>query len=60
MKESTALGAALAGALGAGVFTTLKDIQLDKGIVEYIPKSTASERQVKMKKWKRAIEKSFY
>lgn len=58
MMEITALGAALAGALGAGVFRSLSEFKPSFGNVIYQPKTAKEDRAESLKKWKRAIQKA--
>jgi glycerol kinase len=58
MNEITALGAALAGALGAGVFKSLSEFKQSFGNVTYHPKTAKEDRAESLKKWKQAIEKA--
>ena len=58
MRETTALGAALSGALGSGVFKSLDEFKPTFGHVKYEPRTVKEDRAENLKKWKRAIEKA--
>ena len=58
MKETTALGAALAGALGVSVFASLNEFKPQFGHIRYEPQTVKEERMHRLKMWKEAVKKS--
>ncbi|KAJ3211670.1 hypothetical protein HK099_007950 [Clydaea vesicula] len=64
MRESTALGAALAAGLSTGVWTSLDEnveggFKLSDGHDYFESQILESDREVKFAAWKKAVEKSF-
>jgi glycerol kinase len=59
IAETTAVGAAYAGALGAGYIANLEWIRDRKSAVRrFEPKMGADEREALMYKWRRAVERA--
>lgn len=56
MAESTALGAAIAAGIGAGIWDISKSLHIETKT--WTPKFTSDERDVKYNKWKMAVERS--
>ncbi|KAI9199464.1 uncharacterized protein BJ171DRAFT_214366 [Polychytrium aggregatum] len=58
MRETTALGAALAAGLAVGVWASVDEFRSKQSIDRFESKSDEQERERMFNKWKKAIEKS--
>ncbi|TPX43717.1 glycerol kinase [Synchytrium endobioticum] len=58
MRESTALGAAIAAGLGVNVWKTIDDIEITDTSDSFVPLIGCEERDAKLTEWKKAVSKS--
>ncbi len=58
MRETTALGAALASAIGAGIIPDLNQFESKDGHDVFYPSITKEEALIRHKWWKKAIDRS--
>ena len=54
--EATALGAAMLAGLGSGFYKSKQDIAIPTGMMSYVPKMDAAEREKLIYGWKKAVE----
>ena len=59
--ETTAMGAAIAAGLGAGVWSSVDEVASTTGQIEraFDPAISPAEREARCGRWKRAVESSF-
>ncbi|KAJ3104610.1 Glycerol kinase [Phlyctochytrium bullatum] len=59
MRETTALGAAIAAGLGVGVWPSISDFKPAESHTTFTPSIQAKERDDRYQMWKKAVERSF-
>lgn len=60
MRETTALGAAIAAGFAVGVWKSIEDLKdiNTEGMTEFASKTNEEERAAMMKQWNRGIERA--
>ncbi|TPX30068.1 glycerol kinase [Synchytrium microbalum] len=58
MRESTALGAAIAAGLAVKLWKSIDDVVMSDGSDLFMPKISSEERETRLAEWKKAVSKS--